>query len=293
MNLGKPNSTVDNPTAEESTPLVFEEEEVDTEPSRAALCLVGSLWTARPFNAQALMRTQKQVWRPTHDVEIHQLDRNLFIFQFFHWQDKERVLEQEPWNFDNQILLLKNLEGDEQSSAINLTHVPLWVRAYDIPLHLRKPKFIELLGSKAGQFTQLDTDRDLQMSKFARMRISKDVRTPLIRGFIVTLKNGSLGWVYFKYERLPWFYFHCGCIGHLLRDCTKIDPDDLQNPALVPYTDEIRASPLRKPRGEPNPIPNTNTACRKLVFRPPGSSISKTSYGIPGNVDTQSNIHTH
>ncbi|KAJ4848846.1 hypothetical protein Tsubulata_018507 [Turnera subulata] len=85
-----------------------EEEEVDLS---ASLCLVAKLWTERPFNARAFMNTMKQIWRPVHGVEVSQPDRNLFVFQFFHWRDKQRILDQEPWNFDDQVVLIKELSA--------------------------------------------------------------------------------------------------------------------------------------------------------------------------------------
>ncbi|KAJ4831362.1 hypothetical protein Tsubulata_042147 [Turnera subulata] len=109
-----------NLTEDEQVALVFDGEGVEEGLTEASLCLVGTLWTDRPFNVQAFMRTMKMVWKPSHDVEISQLDKNLFIFQFHHWRDKERVMEQEPWNFDNQVVLLREIKGDEQPSDLDI-----------------------------------------------------------------------------------------------------------------------------------------------------------------------------
>ncbi|KAJ4844333.1 hypothetical protein Tsubulata_030448 [Turnera subulata] len=213
------------------------------------------------------MRTIRQVWKASHDVHISQLDKNLFVFQFHHWRDKERVLEQEPWNFHNQIVLLREVKGFEQPSELSVFHVPIWARTYDVPLNYIREHFIEQLGNKMGSFLQLDPDRGLGQGKFIQFRVVKDVRTPILRGSTVTLKDGKEAWIYYKYERLPFFFYHCGRMGHIAKDCSLVDDDDLLNPALYQYGEELRASPLRRPvlfHGERN----TDKVRRKLVFKP-------------------------
>ncbi|KAJ4828035.1 hypothetical protein Tsubulata_008049 [Turnera subulata] len=208
--LGKKFCSVPNPVEGEYEDLVFDDDEVKSGQTALNLCLVGTLWTERPFNVQAFMRTMKQVCKATHDVEISQLDKNLFIFQFHHWRDKERFLEQEPWNFNNQVVLLREIKGSEQPSKLSIFHVPIWVRANDIPLNYHKDRFAEQLGNRIRCFLQMDQDRSVSYGKFIRIRVVKDVRNPLLRGSRVTLK----------------------------------DDDDLLNPKLYQYGENLRASPL-------------------------------------------------
>ncbi|KAJ4846560.1 hypothetical protein Tsubulata_013796 [Turnera subulata] len=220
------------PSAEEHEALVFEEDDVKTGPTELSLCLVGMLWTDRPFKVQDFMRTMRQVWKATHDVEISQLDKNLFIFQFHLWRDKDRGLEQELWYFDNQVVLLKEVKGSEQSSELSLFHVPIWARAYDVPLNYRKDRFFEQLGNKIGSFLQLDHEHGLGYGKFIRFWVVKDVRSPMLRGSTVVMKDGRQAWVYYKYERLPFLCYHCGRMGRIAKDCSHVADDDLLNPEL-------------------------------------------------------------
>ncbi|KAJ4842716.1 hypothetical protein Tsubulata_040362 [Turnera subulata] len=94
------------------------------------------------------------------------LDSNLFVFQIFHWRDRERVLENEPWNFDNQVVILSEISWNEQPSDLSLDHAPMWVRVYDVPFNLKKPRFVELLGEKVGSFIELDKEGSLTQAKF-------------------------------------------------------------------------------------------------------------------------------
>ncbi|KAJ4848634.1 hypothetical protein Tsubulata_011332 [Turnera subulata] len=181
-----------DPTITE-TDMIVVEEEPDTELNLSAtLCLVAWLWTERSFNARAFMNTMKQVWRPVHGVEVSQIDRNLFVFQFFHWRDKQRVLDQEPWNFDDQVIFLKELTGDEQLSSLQLCFVPMWVKVYDIPFNLRSQKLVENPSLKIGEFMGLEPDCNLKRGKFKRFRILFDARRPLVRGSLIASKHGTM-----------------------------------------------------------------------------------------------------
>uniref|UniRef100_A0A7C8ZPI5 DUF4283 domain-containing protein n=1 Tax=Opuntia streptacantha TaxID=393608 RepID=A0A7C8ZPI5_OPUST len=81
-------------------PVVKWEEEIeDEEKSELSLCLIGKLWTKRRFNSNAFMNTITKVWNPIRGVEAKEIDTNLFLFQFYHWKDLDKVVEGEPWFF--------------------------------------------------------------------------------------------------------------------------------------------------------------------------------------------------
>ncbi|KAJ4837522.1 hypothetical protein Tsubulata_034819 [Turnera subulata] len=130
------------------------------------------------------------------------------------------------------VVLLREVKGNEQPSELSVFHVPIWARAYDIPLNYRKERFIEQLGNKLGTFVHLDQERGLDPGKFIRFRFVKDVRTPLLCGSTVMLKDDREVWIYYKYERFPFFRYHCGRLGHIAKDCPYVDDADLLNPEL-------------------------------------------------------------
>ncbi len=46
-----------------------------------------------------------------------------------------------------------------------------------------------------------------------------DITSPLCRGQKIKLEGGDQRWVSFRYERLPNFYYWCGCLDHTEKDC--------------------------------------------------------------------------
>ena len=86
------------------------------------------------------------------------------------------------------------------------------------------------------------------MGKYLRVRVLVNVTKKLIQGKQVIIDGAEGRGVYFKYERLPNFYYKCGLLSHELRDCAKIegsgnqlDLKNLQNGAW------LRGEIIRKP----------------------------------------------
>lgn len=71
-------------------------EEVEEDNDRITLGLVGSLWSSRVPNPNAFISTMKNVWAVKYGVEIVNIGRNLYQFQFFHWLDKEKIKDGQP-----------------------------------------------------------------------------------------------------------------------------------------------------------------------------------------------------
>lgn len=85
-------------------------------------CLVGCFVTSRKVNFMAMQDTLSAIWRPVKGVFMEPTDQiNMFLFKFFHDRDMQRVLEDGPWTFNQQVLLLKKFNADEQLKDIKLS----------------------------------------------------------------------------------------------------------------------------------------------------------------------------
>lgn len=80
--------------------------------------------TNRAFNLEAFKRTMSQAWGVSKNVIIRAIETCLFVFQFFHWRDKEKVLDDRPWCFDQHLLALNEITGNEQPSQVPLSCSP-------------------------------------------------------------------------------------------------------------------------------------------------------------------------
>ncbi|XP_021766647.1 uncharacterized protein LOC110731120 [Chenopodium quinoa] len=216
-----------------SLKITYEEEEIaefgdsssNTQESKMAFSIVAKLLTVRSYNFEALQRTLKQIWALKRDVIFRKIENNLFIIQFFHWRDKEKVLDGAPWNFDNQLLLMGEIHGDEQPDSIELKFFPFWVRLYNLPLDCRSNNDIKTVAEKIGIVLKVEQD-ELGWDVSRRVRVLVDTSKPLLRIQKIRNKKGIVTVVQIKYERLSTFFFGCGILGHTEKDCPNTVEDE-------------------------------------------------------------------
>lgn len=79
--------------------------EVDLEETESFM-LVGTLITEKNVKFNFLKETLSTVWRPMKGMVAKEISTNLFIFYFFHVKDRRRVMDNNPWSFDQSLLVL-------------------------------------------------------------------------------------------------------------------------------------------------------------------------------------------
>uniref|UniRef100_A0A803LYW0 DUF4283 domain-containing protein n=1 Tax=Chenopodium quinoa TaxID=63459 RepID=A0A803LYW0_CHEQI len=127
----------------------FEEPNDRVSKSRIDLSLVGKLLTKKPFNVEAMKRVLKNL---------------------------------RSWAFDNQILLLQELNGDEQPSEVSFQYSPFWIRLLDVPFSRRTMSFAKEIGDSFGCFLEFDDSDSLGWEKFMQIKDMIEVEKPLRRG---------------------------------------------------------------------------------------------------------------
>ncbi|KAK7844675.1 uncharacterized protein CFP56_010616 [Quercus suber] len=125
---------------------------------------------------------------------------------------------------------------------------PFWIQIFNLLLKSRTKEASWMIGSKIGEVLEVDVpDSGVQWSKFLRVRVRMDVTKKLIRGKKINIEGGESKWVFFKFERLPNFYYGCGLLNHAIKDCpegwaekSKLEESNKQ------YGAWLRGDPWRK-----------------------------------------------
>ncbi|PNX64869.1 hypothetical protein L195_g054243, partial [Trifolium pratense] len=158
----------------------------------------------------------------------------------------EAVLNGGPWTFDNNTLLLEQVQIGMQIEHIPLFHINLWVQIHDLPMGLMKEKFGIQLANYIGQFVEYDKNNNSSFwRQYMRIRVKVDVRQPLKKDTRVKNRAGEWCTVKFKYEKLGVFCFICGIMGHAENKCEvrySMEHDDGRRE----WSAEIRADPKRQ-----------------------------------------------
>lgn len=206
--------------SDEEEEVIWEDDVGEEEEKKLALGLIGKIWTARTVNPNAFMNTIKGIWMLKHGLEISNIGKNMYQFQFHHWRDQKKVVKGQPWHFDHYALLLGELGDMEKPSATVLFHLPVWARFYDISFKGRQNKGNTLiLGNKVGEFLTHDKNKTSGLEKSMRIRVLIDVRKTIKKCINLKMRGGFSSWVTVKYERISLFCCFCGRLGHGTKDC--------------------------------------------------------------------------
>lgn len=73
-----------------------------------------------------------------------------------------------------------------------------------------------------GKVIEVDIDLDQSAwGAYMQIRVTLNVSKPILRGKKFNVGTDHSCWIRFSYERLPSFYFCCGCLGHNFKECSQ------------------------------------------------------------------------
>lgn len=104
---------------EENEDLIFDRD-VEEAINKYDICLIGRFLTEKNVNTRAMKSKMADIWKPTMGINIKELEMGIFLFQFFHKEDKMWVMNGGPWTFDNSMLLLEQIPAGEDPIKVPL-----------------------------------------------------------------------------------------------------------------------------------------------------------------------------
>lgn len=184
-----------------------------------ALCKLLSEKAAHP---DAIERALGRVWCPLKGIECQSLGDNKFLVTFLQASGKIKALEERPWVFSNELLVMVDLDDSKAIDEIEFHFIPIWIRVSKLPIGMMTSDIGEAIGNEVGSFLETDVeDGKVKVGSFLRIKVKLDIRKPLMRGVTVTVgREGVEKWCPLSYEYLPDFCYVCGLIGHTDRSCS-------------------------------------------------------------------------
>ncbi|GAU46344.1 hypothetical protein TSUD_180770 [Trifolium subterraneum] len=202
--------------------IVFEDDNNSQEGSNLQLCLLGRFLTDRTIRFNTMKETLATAWKPGKRTTIREIEPGLFLFQFYHKVDKERVLSGGPWHFENHMLVLHEVKEGDLFNQIPLNHIDIWVQIHHLPAGFMTQRRGEQIGNGIGKFIQYDASNNGFWRTYMRIRVKLDVRIPIKKELKVKIQGGEWHVVQLRYEKLGNFCFLCGVLGHTQRFCDKL-----------------------------------------------------------------------
>jgi hypothetical protein len=187
---------------------------------------VGKVLAERLVNADGLGQALGKIWCPIKGVSCKDLGENHFLFTFHQASGKRRALEEGPWMFGKDLVIMVEYDETKILEEICFAFISIWVRIFKLPFGMMNKEVGETIGGEMGEFMEMDKEEDgSAVGRFLRIKIRLDIRKPLMRGITVQVegKDGETHplWCPVMYEFLPDFCYTCGLIGHIDKVCEK------------------------------------------------------------------------
>lgn len=96
-------------------------------------CLLARVLTKKPVYLTTLQKQMKIHWDGRFPTLISEKELGFFMISFDCEGDKERVLNQEPWHFQNHHIVLHKPTALQNIEPSNLQFSLFWVQVYRLP----------------------------------------------------------------------------------------------------------------------------------------------------------------
>ncbi|KAI8003399.1 hypothetical protein LOK49_LG08G00886 [Camellia lanceoleosa] len=137
-------------------------------------------------------------------------------------------------------------------------------------------------------------DGGIAWGRTLRIRVEINIDKPLRRGLKLALGGQESVWIMLQYERLPNFCFHCGLLGHSVRDCgNRLLEGAHREEVRLQYGPWLRADTprgrvRRESHGESEKSAGSSQAIPEdLPLHQGGPGVGSTLIFVPATADQQ------
>ena len=130
--------------------------EIDEEDFDVRWCLVGRFLNAGVIDTQEMQHMMAFLWKRGKGLYVKELGKNLFLFQFYHEIDIQRVIAGSPWTYERKHLIFHRLREGDNPRTIVLNKLDLWIQLFDVQHGFRSSSVVQTIGNYIGRFLESD-----------------------------------------------------------------------------------------------------------------------------------------
>jgi hypothetical protein len=210
-----------NLTVEEATPVILDDEN-EEDLVHLNWALIGKVLSPTVLHTQTIMAALRPAWGNPKGMNAKPVGDNTFIVEFATKADKDRVMAGTPWTVGKHVVILNDFDARQKPSDVFFfDKLTIWAQIKNLRFELMNKHWAESLGSKLGKVEKVDVDSDNRAwGNFLRVRVTINITKPLMKVITAySMKYKKYEKYDVRYERLPYYCFSCGLIGHSSMEC--------------------------------------------------------------------------
>lgn len=170
-------------TAEaKETSVMITDAEAERGMSRVEKAVVGKVFTKKYINRETLRQHLLRILRARGRTEIELIGHNRFVVSFVLDSDRKVALEEGPWHFFQDLMILKQSEAMQTPMEVEFNDITLWVQCHNVPIECMDPEIIKRIGGRVGVVEEVDVgEGSLCVGRFARVQVTRRIDEPLVR----------------------------------------------------------------------------------------------------------------
>ncbi|XP_071920729.1 uncharacterized protein [Coffea arabica] len=157
-------------------------------------------------------------------IQITKLHDQILQIFFPMEEEANRIVDQGPWCFDKDLLIVKPRRYGEANKVEDFYHTSFWIHIKGLPLKCYTKDMEQKIGKNFSGCSVIQIRENLDNGgRFFRMSATVNILKPLRR--TIVLRGPDEGHIYalLWYEKLPIMCFNCGIIGHIAKKCIAIE----------------------------------------------------------------------
>ncbi|KAE8794127.1 hypothetical protein D1007_31188 [Hordeum vulgare] len=153
---------------------------------------VGKLFSEKPVHAGVVGQTLGRIWCPIKGLGCKELEANVFLFTFRQAAGWRGALEEGPWWFDKELLVMEEFDSDKKVDEYEFKLIPMWIRVFRLPLGQMNRATGERIRADFHELVDVDVGPDGKaVGKYVRVKVKLNITEPLMRGFVLDRDNNE------------------------------------------------------------------------------------------------------
>ena len=213
---------------------------------------IDKIVSKKVLNRTGVMAILRGMWPIEMASCISEVGVNVYGISFKFESFLSRATEEGPWSVMRCCFIVKKWSMRGLVEEVDFSEVEFWVQIYNLPMDLMTQRNAEVIGRKLGRLVKVDDQKIVEGvgRSFLRIRLGIKVDEALMEGFWLPREVKERSWAQIKYEKLLEFYFACGKLGHLLKNCGEKTKMSVVDSSQMRYGPWLRAAPVRKNVGK-------------------------------------------